>query len=299
MNRNYFYTITTNGSLLHDGTELTDEMFLRQFFSRLQPNTTENFTDEYPFISPCGVEQNFVAPEDTPIVFQQWNRSADGTSKLHFAGGNSIVFSPWNLRFSDDGILYHTSPIGDFGRLHARVLTELSPFVEPWGSIYAFMDRKSNNTDIIPILPLHSHQFSVIRPKPHNHCFGCGEEHPFGLRLPFLHDKETTYVHTWFTPDERLQGMKNYLHGGFISLLLDEVMGKTLFANKSGGALTANLTVNFRKPIPTGKKIQLRGEIQEVETRKRFVYGEILNDEGQKLADGTALFIVPSNFKRP
>ncbi|GFR25513.1 UPF0598 protein CG30010, partial [Trichonephila clavata] len=43
--------------------------FLQFFFRRLKFNDTNKYQKEFPFLSPCGKEKNFVRCDDLPIVF--------------------------------------------------------------------------------------------------------------------------------------------------------------------------------------------------------------------------------------
>ncbi|HYF01907.1 MAG TPA: PaaI family thioesterase, partial [Patescibacteria group bacterium] len=89
----------------------------------------------------------------------------------------------------------------------------------------------------------------------------------------------------------RLEGAMGWMHGGYVSLLLDEVMGKALSVQKIRAA-TAQLNVSFRKPVLLQKEIELRGFMDEQQGRKNFVKGEIRDAEtGDILAEADALFI--------
>lgn len=73
--RQYFYHVDLLGRLfLEDAvpknvtTCLKSEKFLNFFFSRLRANNT-GLHEEYPLVSPCGREMNFIKAEDTGIVF--------------------------------------------------------------------------------------------------------------------------------------------------------------------------------------------------------------------------------------
>lgn len=46
-----------------------EKRFLRFFFKRLRFNTTDRYQNEFPYISLCGVERNYVRCDDLPIVF--------------------------------------------------------------------------------------------------------------------------------------------------------------------------------------------------------------------------------------
>lgn len=286
MQRRYFYTIDKRGRVWHDGTEIADERFLHILYRLMTTNTTTEHT-KYPFLSPCGREQNFVQAEDTPVVFHSL---ADG--RLWYAPDLSVPFQPETLRFSTEGVLYHAAPIGEVGRIDAAPALELSGQIHAWGPYFAF-EQDGRNTVIEPLKP--DARYNVIRPRPQNLCFGCGAAHPFGPALSFLHDKEDKSVRTWFTPDVRMQGGTGWMHGGFIALLLDEIMGKTLSANDMGGAPTAKLEVNFRKPARLGIPMELAGRLEEHTGRKYTLVGELREAEAERvlLAEGRGLFIRP------
>ena len=48
---------------------LTDKKFLAFFFRRIKPNTSDRYQEEFPYISPCGPETNYIRCDDLPIVF--------------------------------------------------------------------------------------------------------------------------------------------------------------------------------------------------------------------------------------
>ena len=123
--RQYFYLLDRDGVLWHDGTALDDERFLRQFFARLGDNDTGEHR-EYPFVSRCAGELNFVRPQATVIVFR---RLLPG-SRLEYTGGLTVPFSPSDLRVGRDHELLHTAPVGGFGRLKTPVAMSLAECIE-------------------------------------------------------------------------------------------------------------------------------------------------------------------------
>lgn len=286
MNRSYFYTIDKRGRVLHGDTEITDKRFLHILYRLMAANETGEYA-EYPFVSPCGKEMNYVRAEDTAVVF---HRIKDG--KLYYAPDVYVPFRPETLRFSGDGVLYHEAPVGGLGRLDAALALELSALIVPWGPYFAY-EPGARAVVIEPVEPDNRHR--IIRPRPDNTCFGCGEAHPFGPALSFLFDTTDNSVHTWFTPDVRMQGSTGWMHGGFTALLLDEVMGKTLSANNMGGAPTARLEVNYRRPARIGVRMELIGRLQEHSGRKYTLIGELREADADKalIADGHGLFVRP------
>ena len=120
--REYFYRIDAKGRLYHDNTEQTDASFLDFFFRRLKGNDTGQYRD-YPYISPCGKEMNYVRSAGAPIVF----RRLEQNRSLVYAGSLTQPWEPWNLRIGSDDQLYHPSPMG-FGRISPDLLLEWEPY---------------------------------------------------------------------------------------------------------------------------------------------------------------------------
>lgn len=96
-----------------------------------------------------------------------------------------------------------------------------------------------------------------------------------------------------------LCGHPGIIHGGLLATILDEDMARCCFAalpNKVG--MTANLTVNYRAPLPSDTYVCLRAKTTKVEGRKAWVEGRIealtVNGETPTVyVEATALFIEP------
>lgn len=74
--REYFYHISEEGYLFLSDTKhknftsaFKDKQFLKFFFDRLQRNTTDRYAAEFPFLSRCGYERNYIQVDDCPIVY--------------------------------------------------------------------------------------------------------------------------------------------------------------------------------------------------------------------------------------
>lgn len=130
-------------------------------------------------------------------------------------------------------------------------------------------------------------------------CFGCGHLNPIGLKLVFFEEPETGAIWADWTPQELHQGFAGMTHGGLISTVLDEVMGWAIYARQAW-AVTAKLTVNFRRPVETNVPTRARAWIERDVGRKLDVRAELrrLSDD-QLLAEADALFVrVPEGRAR-
>ena len=96
-----------------------------------------------------------------------------------------------------------------------------------------------------------------------------------------------------------LCGHSGIVHGGLLSVLLDEGLARCCFAALPHNVgMTAKLSINYRNPTPAGSYVVLRATTTKVEGRKAWVEArlETLVGEGEMpvvLADATALFVSP------
>jgi uncharacterized protein (TIGR00369 family) len=129
-----------------------------------------------------------------------------------------------------------------------------------------------------------------LEPGPANGCFGCGGANPKGMKLAFELDETAQRVWGAFRVGAEYQGGPGFVHGGIIATLLDEVMGKVnRFRNVR--AVTAELQVEYLRPVPINEELMLEG--WEVETNGRDLYraGEIRTVSGALLARGKGRFV--------
>ena len=119
--------------------------------------------------------------------------------------------------------------------------------------------------------------------------------------LVFSHDGKELISISYLGTD--LCGHVGIIHGGLLATLLDEGLARCSFTalpNKVG--VTAQLTVNYRKPAPAGSFMVLRAELIKVEGRKAWVKGNIsLLGEGTEMGDvlveAEGLFVEPKYAK--
>ncbi len=132
-----------------------------------------------------------------------------------------------------------------------------------------------------------------LEPNPANKCFGCGGDNAGGMKLTFEQDNVNRRIVGRFVLGERYQGGGGFAHGGIIALLLDEAMGKVC-RFREVRAVTAELTVDFLKPVGVEQKIVVEGREIDQKGRNLFMVGEIRNDSGEVLARGRGRFVTIS-----
>jgi acyl-coenzyme A thioesterase PaaI-like protein len=120
-------------------------------------------------------------------------------------------------------------------------------------------------------------------------CFVCGIEKPIGLKLKFYTDDEGRCI-AHFRPGHEHQGYPGQLHGGLISTLLDETMGRVL-TRRNVWAMTGRLEIKFAKPVPLDQELTIVGELTRSRSRAYEAKGEIRLPDGTVLVEGSGLYI--------
>jgi uncharacterized protein (TIGR00369 family) len=130
----------------------------------------------------------------------------------------------------------------------------------------------------------------LLEPNPTNACFGCGGANPRGMKLSFELDEAAQRVRVMLRVGAEYQGGPGFVHGGIIATLLDEVMGK-ISRFSQALTVTAELNVQYLRPIPIDEDIIVEGWGAERKGRNFFNAGEIRDASGAVLARGNGRFV--------
>ena len=136
----------------------------------------------------------------------------------------------------------------------------------------------------------------MLDPNPDNPCFGCGGANSRGMRLAFEQDDARQRIVGRFRLGEEYQGGSGFLHGGIIALLLDEAMVKAARFHAEH-AVTAELRVEYKKPIRANTEIVVEGFVTRRDGRQLYHEGEIRNEAGELLAHGEGRFVIIDRAK--
>jgi len=122
-------------------------------------------------------------------------------------------------------------------------------------------------------------------------CFVCGQENASGLQAVFSCDKELKQSFCRLTIGDQFQGWQDIVHGGVIASLLDEAC---IYAGRAMAEtlVTAELSVRYRKPVPVGQEVTIRGEVLEQRRKVLKVKARLeLNGEVYAEADGRVFLV--------
>ncbi|CAN6606079.1 hypothetical protein TRVA0_003S00980 [Trichomonascus vanleenenianus] len=95
-----------------------------------------------------------------------------------------------------------------------------------------------------------------------------------------------------------LTGFPMIVHGGVLSTLLDEALGRTAFLSfDQSTGVTANLKINYRAPTLAHQFLVVRTWTDDTAGNKANVRGTIETTQGKQLVQASGLFVVPKKFQ--
>lgn len=95
---------------------------------------------------------------------------------------------------------------------------------------------------------------------------------------------------------KNLCGHDGVIHGGLAATVLDEMLAYVTIPSLPGNSgFTANLNVNYRKPILSNQWVIVHGELEKLDGRKAWGKARIetVDEEPVLLTEATALYISP------
>lgn len=120
-------------------------------------------------------------------------------------------------------------------------------------------------------------------------CIVCGVKSDASLKAGF-YELENGYIASIVTPLDIHQSYPNRMHGGMISALLDEVLGRAIqIGNPDAWAVTGELTVKFRKPTPLNKPLIAVAKITR-DTPRFYIAEGFIECDGVLLAEAKGTY---------
>lgn len=128
-------------------------------------------------------------------------------------------------------------------------------------------------------------------------CLVCGHANPLSVGADFV-ELENDQLVAFFTLRDEHQSYPGRAHGGTISAILDEVVGRAILVTEPEScAVTAEMNVKFKKPVPTGVRLMAIGRVVENRSRMFVGTGEILLPNGMVAASVEAKYVKLSEEK--
>jgi len=123
-------------------------------------------------------------------------------------------------------------------------------------------------------------------------CLVCGLKNPFGLHTSFF-ELDNNELLAIFKPREEHQSYPGRLHGGIISTILDETIGRAIMIQSEGEiwGVTVDLQIRFKKPVPLNEELRVIGRITKNSSRFFEGTGELLLKDGTRAAEGHGKYL--------
>jgi uncharacterized protein (TIGR00369 family) len=123
------------------------------------------------------------------------------------------------------------------------------------------------------------------------HCFACGLENSFGLKIRFFIAGPGKVVSRYRIPSH-FQGYPGVAHGGVVATILDELVGRAIMTQGDGRfRVTARLEVRYRAPVPLDVPLSLMGEVTKVRGRVGQARAELRLPDGTLAAEARATLV--------
>ena len=123
-------------------------------------------------------------------------------------------------------------------------------------------------------------------------CLVCGLKNPFGLHASFF-ELDNNELLAVFKPKDEHQSYPGRLHGGIISTILDEAIGRAIMIHSKGDiwGVTVDLQIRFKKPVPLDEELRILARITKDSSRFFEGTGELLLQDGTVAAKGHGKYL--------
>lgn len=142
--------------------------------------------------------------------------------------------------------------------------------------------------------------FQDFYPDDLSHCYGCGRLNEQGLQLKSYWDGDETVA--IFHPKSYHIAIPGYVYGGLIASIIDchcTGTAAAAAARREGREIgtkpllrfvTASLQVEYLRPTPMGKALEVRGQVEDVKERK-VVVSAVVSVSGEICAKGQVIAV--------
>lgn len=123
-------------------------------------------------------------------------------------------------------------------------------------------------------------------------CLVCGLKNKTGLQTSF-YELENNKIMAVFTPRAEHQGYPGRLHGGIISAILDETIGRAIMISHSREiwGVTLEITTRFKKPVPLTEEVRVLAWTTKETSRYFEGTGEVILPDGTIAAKGHGRYL--------
>lgn len=125
------------------------------------------------------------------------------------------------------------------------------------------------------------------------HCAACHptDSHSLHMRPQISGENQAEDI---FVFPKKCEGYNGIVHGGFLSMALDEVMVYAVVLHLKKVAVTIELTTQFFRPVVIGREYRIVGKIVDQSSSPIIIEGQILSEDGKVCAAARGSFVIPT-----
>lgn len=138
---------------------------------------------------------------------------------------------------------------------------------------------------------------NTFRPLPGSSnlgCFGCSSDNPHGLQMTFYTDGQAVFseIHV----PSHMSGWNKTVHGGILSVILDEIMSWAVLSLLKKMGMTKTMTIEFLKPVSILETLKAEGRpVEQSGRHEALVEGFVYNQKGELCARSKGHFALLSS----
>lgn len=150
--------------------------------------------------------------------------------------------------------------------------------------------------------------FQEQYPDDFSHCYGCGRLNEYGLHIKSYWDGEESVC--TFMPMEYHTAIPGFVYGGLIASVIDchstataaaaacRAQGREIEGEPPVRFVTASLHVDYIRPTPIDRPMELRSTIREI-TERKIIVSTILSVNGVACITGEVVAAyIPDSMKK-
>lgn len=123
-------------------------------------------------------------------------------------------------------------------------------------------------------------------------CFGCSPTNVHGLQLRFYLSDRGCFAE--YTVPDYFCGFHQWVHGGIIASILDEVAAWSIMSNLFRVGITREITTKYLNPVHANTLIHVEGKIISSDEKSAVVQSRITSEDGVLLAEAESKWSIPS-----
>ncbi|MGE3062493.1 MAG: PaaI family thioesterase [bacterium] len=123
-------------------------------------------------------------------------------------------------------------------------------------------------------------------------CFVCGQDNPIGMKMIFEYDAKSDSVRSSVTFSDDHVGYENIVHGGLVTMVMDEAMAWMSIKKTGLMCLTSTLDVKFSRAVKSGIEYKVEAKTTGINDERILMTASVCDSDGQICAESRGNFVI-------